>query len=50
MGKTFVVAKREYLERVRGKWFVIATVFGPRARWSRDGDQRRLELALVAQR
>ena len=29
MGKTFVVAKREYLERVRGKWFVIATVFGP---------------------
>src|SRR5688500_5046119 len=29
MGKTFVVAKREYLERVRGKWFVIATVSGP---------------------
>ncbi len=29
MGKTFVVAKREYLERVRGRWFAIATVFGP---------------------
>ena len=29
MGKTLVVAKREYLERVRGKWFVIATIFAP---------------------
>ena len=29
MGKTFVVFKREYLERVRSKWFIIATIFGP---------------------
>ncbi|HMC57172.1 MAG TPA: ABC transporter permease [Gemmatimonadaceae bacterium] len=29
MGKTFVVFKREYLERVRSKWFIIATVLGP---------------------
>src|SRR5512143_3559863 len=29
MGKIFVVAKREYLERVRSRWFLMATVFGP---------------------
>jgi len=29
MGKTWVVFKREYVERVRSKWFIIATVFGP---------------------
>lgn len=29
MDKLLTVAKREYLERVRSKWFVIATVFGP---------------------
>jgi len=29
MGKMFVVFKREYLERVRSKWFIIATVLGP---------------------
>jgi ABC-2 type transport system permease protein len=29
MGKFWAVAKREYLERVRSKWFVIATVLGP---------------------
>jgi ABC-2 type transport system permease protein len=29
MAKTFVVFKREYLERVRSKWFIIATVLGP---------------------
>src|SRR5438034_95612 len=29
MGKMFVVFKREYLERVRSKWFVFATVLGP---------------------
>lgn len=29
MDKTWVVIKREYLERVRSKWFVIATLFGP---------------------
>ena len=29
MGKLFVVIKREYLERVRSKWFVIVTLFGP---------------------
>jgi ABC-2 type transport system permease protein len=29
MGKLFVVIKREYLERVRTRWFVIVTVFGP---------------------
>jgi ABC-2 type transport system permease protein len=29
MAKFFVVFKREYLERVRTKWFIIATVFGP---------------------
>jgi ABC-2 type transport system permease protein len=27
--KAFVVFKREYLERVRSKWFIIATVLGP---------------------
>jgi ABC-2 type transport system permease protein len=29
MGKTFVVFKREYLERVRSRWFIVATVLGP---------------------
>jgi ABC-2 type transport system permease protein len=29
MGKMLVVFKREYLERVRSKWFVIATLLGP---------------------
>jgi ABC-2 type transport system permease protein len=29
MGKLFVVFKREYLERVRSKWFLIATLLGP---------------------
>jgi ABC-2 type transport system permease protein len=29
MAKLWVVAKREYLERVRSKWFFIATFFGP---------------------
>lgn len=29
MGKLWAVIKREYLERVRTKWFIIATVFGP---------------------
>jgi ABC-2 type transport system permease protein len=29
MGKTWVVFKREYLERVRSKWFIIATLLGP---------------------
>jgi ABC-2 type transport system permease protein len=29
MGKLRVVTKREYLERVRTRWFLVATVFGP---------------------
>jgi ABC-2 type transport system permease protein len=29
MGKTWVVFKREYLERVRSKWFILATILGP---------------------
>ena len=29
MGKTLVVFKREYLERVRSKWFIVATILGP---------------------
>lgn len=29
MGKLMAVIRREYLERVRSKWFVISTVFGP---------------------
>jgi ABC-2 type transport system permease protein len=29
MGKLWVIAKREYFERVRTKWFFIATFFGP---------------------
>jgi ABC-2 type transport system permease protein len=29
MGKLFAVIRREYLERVRNKWFVIVTIFGP---------------------
>ena len=29
MAKLWVVIKREYLERVRTKWFIIATIFGP---------------------
>ncbi len=29
MRKVLVVFKREYLERVRSKWFIIATVLGP---------------------
>jgi len=29
MRKLWVVVKREYMERVRTKWFLIATVFGP---------------------
>jgi ABC-2 type transport system permease protein len=29
MRKLWVVLKREYLERVRTRWFLVATVFGP---------------------
>lgn len=29
MDKVFAVIKREYLERVRSRWFVFATIFGP---------------------
>ena len=29
MAKLFAVIKREYLERVRSKWFIVATIFGP---------------------
>lgn len=29
MGKVFVVFKREFLERVRSKWFLITTILGP---------------------
>jgi ABC-2 type transport system permease protein len=29
MGKLLVVLKREYLERVRSKWFLIGTLLGP---------------------
>jgi len=29
MGRLGAVVKREYMERVRSKWFVIATIFGP---------------------
>ena len=29
MGKAWVVFKREYLERVRSKWFILATILGP---------------------
>ncbi len=29
MAKLWAIVKREYLERVRTKWFIIATVFGP---------------------
>ena len=29
MGKLWTIVKREYLERVRTRWFVLATVFGP---------------------
>src|SRR5688572_1288262 len=29
MGRVWAVIKREYLERVRSKWFLIATLFGP---------------------
>ena len=29
MDKLWVVIRREYLERVRSRWFLIATVFGP---------------------
>jgi ABC-2 type transport system permease protein len=29
MGKLLAVIKREYLERVRTRWFIITTVFGP---------------------
>jgi ABC-2 type transport system permease protein len=29
MGKVLVVFKREYLERVRSRWFIVATVLGP---------------------
>src|SRR5574338_698195 len=29
MRKLWVVIQREYLERVRNRWFAIATIFGP---------------------
>jgi ABC-2 type transport system permease protein len=29
MAKLWAVIRREYLERVRTKWFVIVTLFGP---------------------
>lgn len=29
MGKLWAVIRREYLERVRNKWFIFVTIFGP---------------------
>jgi ABC-2 type transport system permease protein len=29
MAKLWAIIKREYLERVRTRWFVFATIFGP---------------------
>ena len=29
MDKLWVVIKREYLERVRSRWFIFTTIFGP---------------------
>jgi ABC-2 type transport system permease protein len=29
MAKLWAITKREYLERVRTKWFIVATIFGP---------------------
>ena len=29
MDKLWVVIKREYLERVRSRWFIFSTIFGP---------------------
>ena len=29
MAKLWAIVKREYLERVRTRWFIFATVFGP---------------------
>ena len=29
MAKLMAVIRREYFERVRSKWFLFATVFGP---------------------
>src|SRR4051812_42963974 len=29
MGKMWVVFKRDFLERVRSKWFLVATLLGP---------------------
>ena len=29
MGKLIAVIRREYMERVRTKWFIFATIFGP---------------------
>ena len=29
MKKLLVVIEREYMERVRTKWFLVATIFGP---------------------
>ena len=29
MAKLWTVIKREFIERVRNKWFVVVTIFGP---------------------
>src|SRR5690349_500727 len=29
MAKLWAIVKREYLERVRTRWFIFATIFGP---------------------
>ena len=29
MAKLWAIIKREYLERVRSKWFIFTTIFGP---------------------
>ncbi|HET6701114.1 MAG TPA: hypothetical protein VFH14_04895, partial [Gemmatimonadaceae bacterium] len=29
MGKLWVITAREYVERVRTRWFLFSTVFGP---------------------
>jgi ABC-2 type transport system permease protein len=34
MAKLWAIIKREYLERVRSKWFLIATFLGPRLFYS----------------
>ena len=48
MGKLYVVAKREYLERVRSRWFLVITLAVPALMSTAAGETPPVLLASLA--